>query len=209
MEIKKAEFIISAVNGNNLPKDGKAEFVFCGRSNVGKSSFINMLCNRKSLARTSSNPGKTQTLNIFGINDSFYFVDVPGYGFANVSKSIKASFAKMIETYIKKREELQMVFLLIDFRHKPSVEDQQMYEFIKYYGLPCTIILTKSDKLKQNDKPKNKKMIKETLNLRDGDKMVQTSVLKKEGVLETLSIIEEILKDYEPIIYEDDSLELK
>lgn len=207
MEIKKAEFIISAVNGNNLPKDGKAEFVFCGRSNVGKSSFINMLCNRKSLARTSSNPGKTQTLNIFGINDSFYFVDVPGYGFANVSKSIKASFAKMIETYIKKREELQMVFLLIDFRHKPSLEDQQMYEFIKYYGLPCTIILTKSDKLKQNDKPKNKKMIKETLNLRDGDKMVQTSVLKKEGVLETLSIIEEILKDYEPIIYEDDSLE--
>ena len=166
-----------------------------------------LLCNRKSLARTSSNPGKTQTLNIFGINDSFYFVDVPGYGFANVSKSIKASFAKMIETYIKKREELQMVFLLIDFRHKPSVEDQQMYEFIKYYGLPCTIILTKSDKLKQNDKPKNKKMIKETLNLRDGDKMVQTSVLKKEGVLETLSIIEEILKDYEPIIYEDDSLE--
>jgi len=207
MEIKKAEFIISAVNGNNLPKDGKAEFVFCGRSNVGKSSFINMLCNRKSLARTSSNPGKTQTLNIFGINDSFYFVDVPGYGFANVSKSIKASFAKMIETYIKKREELQMVFLLIDFRHKPSLEDQQMYEFIKYYGLPCTIILTKSDKLKQNDKPKNKKMIKETLNLRDGDKMVQTSVLKKEGVLETLSIIEEILKDYEPIIYDDDSLE--
>ena len=207
MEIKKAEFIISAVNGNNLPKDGKAEFVFCGRSNVGKSSFINMLCNRKSLARTSSNPGKTQTLNIFGINDSFYFVDVPGYGFANVSKSIKASFAKMIETYIKKREELQMVFLLIDFRHKPSLEDQQMYEFIKYYGLPCTIILTKSDKLKQNDKPKNKKMIKETLNLRDGDKMVQTSVLKKEGVLETLSIIEQILKDYEPIIYDDDSLE--
>ena len=133
MEIKKAEFVISAVNGNNLPKDGKAEFVFCGRSNVGKSSFINMLCNRKSLARTSSNPGKTQTLNIFSINDDFYFVDVPGYGFANVSKSIKASFAKMIETYIKKREELQMVFLLIDFRHKPSVEDQQMDYLVQLF----------------------------------------------------------------------------
>ena len=207
MEIKKSEFVISAVNGANLPKDGKAEFVFCGRSNVGKSSFINLLCNRKNLARTSSNPGKTQTLNIFLINDAFYFVDVPGYGFANVSKSIKASFAKMIETYIKKREELQMVFLLIDFRHKPSAEDIQMYGFIKYYGIPCTIILTKADKLKQNDKPKNKKMIKEALGLVEGDRMIQTSVLKKEGILDTLNVIEEVLNEYEPIIYEDDSLE--
>ncbi len=203
MEIKKSEFVISAVNGNNLPKDGKAEFVFCGRSNVGKSSFINMLCNRKNLARTSSNPGKTQTLNIFSINDDFYFVDVPGYGFANVSKSIKASFAKMIETYIKKREELQMVFLLIDFRHKPSAEDVEMYEFIKYYGIPCTIILTKADKLKQNDKPKNKKMIKEALGLVEGDRMIQTSVLKKEGITDTLNVIEEVLNDYEPIIYDE------
>ena len=110
----------------------------------------------------------------------------------------------MIETYIKKREELQMVFLLIDFRHKPSAEDVQMYEFIKYYGLPCTIILTKADKLKQNDKPKNKKMIKEALNLREEDRMIQTSVLKKEGIQETLNVIEEVLKDYEPIVYEEE-----
>ena len=195
MEIKKAEFVISAVNRNNLPVDGKNEFVFCGRSNVGKSSFINMLVNRKSLARTSSNPGKTQTLNIFLINEAFYFVDVPGYGYANVSKSIKASFAKMIETYIKKREELKMAFLLLDFRHKPSADDIAMYQFLKYYGIPTTIILTKADKLTNNEKAKNKKMIIEALEKDDADLVIETSVLKKIGIKETLDVIEGVMNN--------------
>ena len=195
MEIKKAEFVISAVNRNNLPVDGKYEFVFCGRSNVGKSSFINMLVNRKSLARTSSNPGKTQTLNIFLINEAFYFVDVPGYGYANVSKSIKASFAKMIETYIKKREELKMAFLLLDFRHKPSNDDIAMYQFLKYYGVPTTIILTKADKLSNNEKAKNKKMIIEAIEKADEDEVIETSVLKKIGIKDTLDVIERVVNE--------------
>ena len=195
LEIKKAEFVISAVNRKNLPVDGKNEFVFCGRSNVGKSSFINLLVNRKSLARTSSNPGKTQTLNIFLINEAFYFVDVPGYGYANVSKSIKASFAKMIETYIKKREELKMAFLLLDYRHKPTADDIAMYEFLKYYGIPTTIILTKADKLSNNEKGKNKKMIIEAINKYDEDEVIETSVLKKIGIKETLDVIERIMNN--------------
>ena len=195
LEIKKAEFVISAVNRKNLPVDGKNEFVFCGRSNVGKSSFINLLVNRKSLARTSSNPGKTQTLNIFLINEAFYFVDVPGYGYANVSKSIKASFAKMIETYIKKREELKMAFLLLDYRHKPTADDVAMYEFLKYYGIPTTIILTKADKLSNNEKGKNKKMIIEAINKYDEDEVIETSVLKKIGIKETLDVIERIMNN--------------
>ena len=195
LEIKKAEFVISAVNRKNLPVDGKNEFVFCGRSNVGKSSFINLLVNRKSLARTSSNPGKTQTLNIFLINEAFYFVDVPGYGYANVSKSIKASFAKMIETYIKKREELKMAFLLLDYRHKPTADDVAMYVFLKYYGIPTTIILTKADKLSNNEKGKNKKMIIEAINKYDEDEVIETSVLKKIGIKETLDVIERIMNN--------------
>ena len=195
LEIKKAEFVISAVNRKNLPVDGKNEFVFCGRSNVGKSSFINLLVNRKSLARTSSNPGKTQTLNIFLINEAFYFVDVPGYGYANVSKSIKASFAKMIETYIKKREELKMAFLLLDYRHKPTADDVAMYEFLKYYGIPTTIILTKADKLSNNEKGKNKRMIIEAINKYDEDEVIETSVLKKIGIKETLDVIERIMNN--------------
>ena len=195
LEIKKAEFVISAVNRKNLPVDGKNEFVFCGRSNVGKSSFINLLVNRKSLARTSSNPGKTQTLNIFLINEAFYFVDVPGYGYANVSKSIKASFTKMIETYIKKREELKMAFLLLDYRHKPTADDVAMYEFLKYYGIPTTIILTKADKLSNNEKGKNKRMIIEAINKYDEDEVIETSVLKKIGIKETLDVIERIMNN--------------
>ena len=196
MEIKNAEFITSAVDLNGLPTDEKVEFMFCGRSNVGKSSFINMLTNRKALARTSSNPGKTQTLNFFLINNDFYFVDVPGYGYARVSKSIKETFGKMIEDYVKNRENLKMVFLLVDFRHKPSEDDVLMYNFLKYYHLPVTIIATKSDKIKNRERAKCKSQIKETLNLVDTDRFIVTSSEKKEGIGLVYNVLDEITNLY-------------
>mgnify|MGYP004607802903 FL=1 len=196
MEIKNAEFVTSAVDLNGLPTDEKVEFMFCGRSNVGKSSFINMLTNRKALARTSSNPGKTQTLNFFLINNDFYFVDVPGYGYARVSKSIKETFGRMIEDYVKNRENLKMVFLLVDFRHKPSEDDVLMYNFLKYYHLPVTVIATKSDKIKNSERSKCKAQIKETLNLVDTDRFIITSSEKKEGIGLVYNVLDEITNLY-------------
>ncbi len=196
MEIKNAEFVTSAVDLNGLPTDEKVEFMFCGRSNVGKSSFINMLTNRKALARTSSNPGKTQTLNFFLINNDFYFVDVPGYGYARVSKSIKETFGRMIEDYVKNRENLKMVFLLVDFRHKPSEDDVLMYNFLKYYHLPVTVIATKSDKIKNSERSKCKAQIKETLNLVDTDRFIITSSEKKEGIGLVYNVLDKITNLY-------------
>lgn len=193
MVITKSDFITSAVNIDGFPDNDHIELMFCGRSNVGKSSFINLLCNRKNLARTSSNPGKTQTLNIYSVNDIFYFVDVPGYGYANVSKKIKESFGKMIENYVEKRKNLKHVFLLVDFRHKPTEDDVLMYQFLKYYHYPVTIIATKSDKVKNSERSKNKKLILETLNLQDNDKMIVTSASSKEGIGLVLTKLDEIL----------------
>ena len=202
MEIKKAEFVTSAVKNDQLPNDNKVEFMFCGRSNVGKSSFINMLCNRKSLARTSSNPGKTQTLNLYLINNDFYFVDVPGYGYARVSKSIKETFGKMIENYVIKRDNLKMVFLLVDFRHKPTEDDVLMYNFLKYYNHRVTIIATKSDKIKNSLRAKCKNDILETLNLRDDDKLIITSSLKREGIGLVLQTIDDVLASNKNVVVE-------
>lgn len=193
MEIKKAEFITSAVKNEGLPEHDGVEFMFCGRSNVGKSSFINMLTNRKKLAHTSSNPGKTQTLNVYHINDEFYFIDVPGYGYAKVSRSIKATFGKMIEQYVQERNQLKMVFLLVDFRHKPTEDDVLMYQFLKYHNHPVTIIATKSDKVKNSDRAKNKKLILDTLNLVEGDKMIVTSSENREGIGLVLTKLDEVL----------------
>lgn len=193
MLIKNAEFITSAVGISSLPEAIHPEFMFCGRSNVGKSSFINMVTNRKKLARTSSNPGKTQTLNFFMINNSFYFVDVPGYGFANVAKSIKAQFGKMIEEYVTNRDNLKMVFLLVDFRHKPTEDDVLMYNFLKYYNKKVTIIATKSDKIKNIERRKCKETILETLNLQEGDKLIITSSEKREGLGEFLSVLDQYM----------------
>ncbi len=182
MEIKHAEFITSAVKNDQLPEGDAIEFMFCGRSNVGKSSFINMLTNRKNLARTSSNPGKTQTLNVYMINNEFYFIDVPGYGYARVSKSIKATFGKMIEDYVINRENLRVVFLLVDYRHKPTEDDVLMYNFLKYYNKKVIIIATKSDKIKNSERAKCKKIILDTLKLQEGDKLIITSSEKREGL---------------------------
>ncbi len=197
MVIKKAEFVTSAVNLKGMPIDHKVEFMFCGRSNVGKSSFINMLLNRKNLARTSSKPGKTQTLNIFNINDDFYFVDVPGYGYANVSKSVKASFGKMIEEYVKKSENLKMVFLLVDYRHKPTDDDVLMYNFLKFNKRPVTVIATKADKLKNSERAKNKQVILDTLQLAETDKLIITSSEKREGIGQVYQMLDDVLALYE------------
>lgn len=192
MEIKQAEFITSAVNTLQLPTEDAVEFMFCGRSNVGKSSFINMICNRKSLARTSSNPGKTQTLNLYLINKSFYFVDVPGYGYANVSKTVKATFGKMIENYIQNRTNLKMAFLLVDFRHKPTNDDVLMYNYLKHFNINVTVIATKADKVKNSERSKLKKIIIDALQLNDNDSLVITSSEKKEGLTEVLTIIGDV-----------------
>ena len=196
MLIKQAEFIKSSVDSNSLPPEDRLEFMFCGRSNVGKSSFINMLCNNYKLARTSSNPGKTQTLNFFLINKEFYFVDVPGYGYARVSKSIKETFGKMIEEYVTTRKALKMVFLLVDFRHKPTEDDCLMYEFLKYHKLPVTIIATKSDKIKNSERKKCKETIINTLKLSDDDKFIITSSEKKEGLGLVLTLLDEVCEKY-------------
>lgn len=192
MEIKQAEFVTSAVNTLQLPTEDAVEFMFCGRSNVGKSSFINMICNRKSLARTSSNPGKTQTLNLYLINKSFYFVDVPGYGYANVSKTVKATFGKMIENYIQNRTNLKMAFLLVDFRHKPTNDDVLMYNYLKHFNINVTVIATKADKVKNSERSKLKKIIIDALQLNDNDRLVITSSEKKEGLTEVLTIIGDV-----------------
>ncbi len=207
MIIKHADFETSAVDINGMPNHDGVEFMFCGRSNVGKSSFINMLVNRKSLARTSSNPGKTQTLNFYLINKEFYFVDVPGYGFANVSKSIKATFGKMIENYILNRENLKMIFLLVDFRHKPTSDDVLMYKFLKHYNHKVTIIATKSDKVKNSERAKCKKQIVETLELKDEDKLIITSAEKKEGLGLVLTLLDEIIALNKPNNEENTEIE--
>ena len=196
MQIKQADFLTSGVDFDSFPEEGKPEFVFCGRSNVGKSSFINMILNRKNLARTSSNPGKTQTINFFTINnDSFYFVDVPGYGYAKVSKSIKETFGKMIELYVKDRQSLKIVFLLVDFRHKPSEDDQMMYKFLKYYNRKVVVVATKCDKVKNSERKKCIDTIKNTLELSSEDKFVITSSEKKIGLTEIYNILDEELKE--------------
>ena len=152
-----------AVRVSQYPNDNKKEFLLVGRSNVGKSSFINTLVERKNFAHTSSKPGKTQTLNFYLVNDTFYLVDVPGYGYANVSKEKQKKFGLMIEDYIKNRSNLQRVFLLVDYRHKPTEDDILMYNYLKYYNLNITIVATKYDKIK-TDKRKIGSKLKEIRN---------------------------------------------
>ena len=191
MKITSAEFIVSGTKIIHFPTDELPEVLFCGRSNVGKSSFINALVNRKALARTSSNPGKTQTVNFFKINNNFYLVDVPGYGYAKVSKSLKETFGQMIEEYLMKRTTLKKAFLLVDYRHEPTQDDVLMYQFLKYHNIPVCVIATKMDKLKNSELVKNKKAIIAKLNLSEDDQFVATSSETKKGIEETLAIIEE------------------
>lgn len=181
MKINSVELIISAVRESQYPTDNKKEFLLIGRSNVGKSSFINTIINRKSFARTSATPGKTQTLNFYKINDEFYLVDAPGYGFAKVRNSLKKKFGLIIENYLKARNNLQMVFLLIDFRHKPTEDDILMYNYLKYYNIPVTIVCTKVDKVSKNSHEKNKKTIIKELGLENEKEIILFSSITKNG----------------------------
>ena len=189
MQIESVKEPIIAVRRSQYPEDKKSEFLLVGRSNVGKSSFINTLIERKNFARTSSKPGKTQTLNFYLVNDSFYLVDVPGYGYASVSKDTQKKFGLMIEEYLKSRENLKHVFMLIDYRHKPTEDDVLMYEFLKYYNLDITIVATKYDKISKNGRIKQDKLIKDTLKF-DADEFITFSTVTKKGRSELLSIIE-------------------
>ena len=193
MKIISVDFVTSAVRKSQYPEDKKAEFLMIGRPNVGKSSFINTLVNRKNIARISSIPGKTQTLNFFLINNDFYLVDVPGYGFAKVSKSLKNKFGVIIEDYLKDRENLKMVFMLVDFRHKPTNDDVLMYDYLKYYKIPVTIIATKSDKVSKNSYMKNEKIIREALNLDENDDIILFSSVSKLGKQDVYQKIENII----------------
>ncbi|RAK21358.1 GTP-binding protein [Anoxybacillus vitaminiphilus] len=172
MKVTSAEIVISAVKPEQYPNNHLPEFALAGRSNVGKSSFINKMINRKNLARTSSKPGKTQTLNFFLINESFYFVDVPGYGFAKVSKKEREAWGKMIETYLTTREQLRAVVLIVDLRHAPTKDDVMMYEFLKHYEIPTVIIATKADKIPRGKWQKHVKVVRETLNVVEGDPVI-------------------------------------
>lgn len=192
MDIKKADLEVIATRRSQYPERVKPEFLLVGRSNVGKSSFINTILSRKNLAHTSSRPGKTQTLNFYSVNDLFYLIDVPGYGYAQVDKKTQAKFGMMIEEYLEKRQQLKRVFMLVDFRHKPSEDDILMYNFLKYYKVPVTIIATKADKVGGSKKEKNLKIILDTLDLVVGDDLVVFSSITKLGVKEVLQKLEEL-----------------
>ena len=188
MKILDVKLTISAVRKSQFPTDQKKEFLLVGRSNVGKSSFINTLINRKNFARTSSIPGKTQTLNFYLINDYFYLVDAPGYGYAKVNKQLKNKFGLIMEDYLEGRENLKMVFMLVDFRHKPTEDDVLMYKYLKHYNIPVTIICTKLDKVKKNLHEKQLNLISKTLEV-NKEELILFSSVTKTGKQETYSKI--------------------
>ena len=193
MKINKCFLDTVAVRRSQYPTEGKPEFLLVGRSNVGKSSFINTIIEQKNLARTSQRPGKTQTLNFYLVNDAFYLVDVPGYGYASVNQETQKKMGLMIEEYLEKRKEMKRVFMLVDFRIKPTENDVMMYEFLKYYNIPVTLVLTKVDKVSPSRREKNLKVIKNTIELAVGDDLVLFSSVNKTGRNDILKIIENLV----------------
>ena len=184
-----ADILLSATNKSHYPQDDIPEVALAGRSNVGKSSFINTMLNRKNLARTSGKPGKTQLLNFFNIDDKLRFVDVPGYGYARVSKKEREKWGKMIEEYLTSRENLRAVVSLVDLRHEPSADDVQMYEFLKYYELPVILVATKADKIPRGKWNKHESMIKKKLDFDKTDTFIIFSSVNKTGVEEAWDAI--------------------
>lgn len=193
MIVKSAELEIVCGITSKLPDNDLPEIAFAGKSNVGKSSLINGLLNRKSLARTSAQPGKTQTINFYNVNKNLYFVDLPGYGYAKVSVEIRAKWGKMIEKYLHGSPQLKKVFLLIDIRHVPSENDCMMYDWIVDNGYEPVIICTKLDKIKRSQVQKNLKLIREKLDLVPGTTMIPFSAQTKQGRDEIWNLIEETL----------------
>ncbi|MCY9663794.1 ribosome biogenesis GTP-binding protein YihA/YsxC [Paenibacillus alginolyticus] len=198
MKVNQAEFIISAVGPSQYPEDALPEIALAGRSNVGKSSLINCMISRKNLARTSSQPGKTQTLNYYKINQDLYFVDLPGYGYAKVSKTKREQWGKFIESYLMNRETLRLVMQLVDLRHPPSKDDQAMYEWLRHNDVPVIVIATKADKIPKSRWPKHIKIVRETLGM---DKGVQPLMFSSElglGKDELWGILEQAIAYGEP-----------
>jgi len=193
MIVKKAEIIATAVRRSQYPEDNMKEIAFAGRSNVGKSSLINMLVNRRNLARTSSSPGKTRTINFYLINDDFRIVDLPGYGYAKVSRSVTENWGDMIEAYLKDRRHLKKVLLLVDLRHPPTAQDVQMYQWLRHYGLEGVVIGTKADKISRNELASSIATIRKTLEMAESDRLLPVSVLKKTGCDELMRQIEDLL----------------
>ncbi len=189
MNINSAEYVASIASVDNYFESDKPEFLLLGRSNVGKSSFINMILNRKRIAYTSGKPGKTQTLNFYNVNESFHIVDAPGYGYAKVNKKVREKFGQMIEEYLTTRENLKVVFLLIDMRHEPTKDDLLMYDFLRYYDIPMIIIATKCDKLPKNKVRTTESKLKSSL----GCEVISVSSLDGTGKDNVYKVISEYL----------------
>ncbi len=195
MQIRSAEFLKSTIRSKDYPKDRRPEFAFLGRSNVGKSSVMNALLGKKRLAKTSSTPGKTQTINFFDVNGQFYFVDLPGYGFAKVPLKVKAQWGRVVNAYLEEREPLRLVVLLIDSRHKPSGHDHEILEFLDRAEVPTVLVATKIDKLKRSERKRNLERIRDVLALSEDALIVPFSIVTGEGKKELWSVIEELLSE--------------
>ena len=194
MKITKADIVAVTARADQYPPDNMPEIAFAGRSNVGKSSLLNLLTGRKGLAKISGTPGKTRTINFYEINDRFRIVDLPGYGYARVSKSESNKWGAMMDEYLQTREGLFIVAQLVDIRHEPSAQDKQMYEYLQYYGLSGLIVATKADKIPKNHLQKHIAMIRRELNADEEDILVPVSALNKTGQDELLAEIDEMLK---------------
>ncbi|HHU69683.1 MAG TPA: YihA family ribosome biogenesis GTP-binding protein [Thermoanaerobacterales bacterium] len=194
MKIKNAFYVNSFIGQEHCPKDNFPEIAFVGRSNVGKSTLINSLTNRKSLAKTSSQPGKTRLINFYNINDQFYLVDLPGYGYAKVPQKEKERWGKMIEDYLLNREHLKAVIMVVDIRHMPSEDDLLMYRWLEYYKMKTIIVLNKADKLSRSNRLTNCNKIRKALNLKPNDRSIVFSGKTHEGREEILKMIDEIIK---------------
>jgi GTP-binding protein len=194
MKVTSAEIVISAVKPDQYPGEALPEFALAGRSNVGKSSFINKMLNRKTLARTSSKPGKTQTLNFYLINEMLHFVDVPGYGYAKVSKKEREAWGKMLEKYLTSREQLKAVLLIVDLRHPPTNDDIMMYDFLKHYEIPCIVVATKADKIPKTKRQQHFKKTKESLNLDPNDQIILFSSETGEGKETAWGVLQSYMK---------------
>lgn len=190
MKINSVDLTISAVRRSQYPEDNKSEFLLVGRSNVGKSSFINTMINRKNFAHTSATPGKTQTINFYLVNEDFYLVDAPGYGYASLSKKKQMKFGLMMEDYLQNRKNLKQVFLLVDFRHEPTDDDIMMYNFLKHYKIPVTIVATKIDKVGITNHQKQRNDILSIFDIVVGDELILFSSVTKAGKNEVYEKIE-------------------
>ena len=195
MEFQKVVFKGSAVTNDQYLTDTLPEIVLAGRSNVGKSSFINSILGRKNVAYISSKPGKTQTLNFYLIDEQFYFVDVPGYGYAKVSKQEREKFGQIIEEYLTTRENLSLVVLLVDFRHPPSEDDILMYNYLSSYQIPCLVVATKVDKIPKTKRVKQERIIKQTLSLSENDYFITYSAITKENREVIINFLQSVVKE--------------